>query len=49
MTLTPEVAAYFKEMGRKGGVARAKSLSREDRVRIAKMGGRPKKLDSQGK
>jgi general stress protein YciG len=43
--MNPTLVAYFSEMGKKGGKARAKKLSKKRLSEIGKMGGRPRKLD----
>ena len=35
----PELSEYFRAMGKKGGKARAKKLTPEERKKIASMGG----------
>jgi hypothetical protein len=39
------LSAYFSAMGKKGGKARAKKLSKKRLSEIGKMRGRPRKLD----
>lgn len=36
---------YFRQLGKKGGKARAKKLTKKQLSKIGKMGGRPKVLD----
>ena len=40
--ISEELKAYFSELGKRGGKARAR-LSKEELSRIGKTGGRPKK------